>query len=103
MSDDVFTRRAVTFAAFHREDIEAWQASSGIDIAPFIAAADSSGPQWWSALLQDDPFQRLAAAGRVVMPERTETEAAKGASSLLWDTATDLCKRGEQRALDILI
>ena len=101
MVDELFGRRAVAFASFHREDIEVWEPPN-VPVAPFVAAVDSAAPSWWDTLRADDPFQRLAAAGRVVMPDREETASAMGAARLLWDTASDLYRRGEQRALEVL-
>jgi hypothetical protein len=102
LPDEVFTRRAVAFAAFHDEDLSRYEAENGVGVQAFVGAVGDAAVAWRTTLLSDDEFNRLRGAAPVVVPDVSETTAAGGAASALWRTPTDLYERAERRALELL-
>lgn len=103
--DALFSRRAVAFAAFHREDLERFteEDRDDLDIEVWVSHADPEAWGWWNTLVSDDAFTRLSRAAPVVMPTREETAEAGVGARDLWLTAVDLYDRGERRALTLLV
>jgi hypothetical protein len=99
---DTFGRRAVAFAAFHREDLDDLAQREGIDVRRYVTPVDPNADAWWTALLADEQFNRLRSAAPVTLPTAAETSAAAGAATGLWQTTTDLYGRAERRALEVL-
>lgn len=98
LPDDVFEKRAVAFAAFHADDLEA----AGFDVESLLdQLIDGDAREWFERLAGDGEFQALRAAAPVLSPTAEQTAESDYAVAL-WQQSALTLRKAEDRALAIL-
>lgn len=71
---DTLAARLVVFAFQHRRDVVAQAAADGLSLDDELARLDSSGPLWWSRLMQDVALTRSTDDAFRLIPDRETIE-----------------------------